>query len=230
MKLSRPRGFSLIEMLIVCSIFTLVTGVVAVLFTQGTYTYRHGETHLEMQRGGRALTQRIAPFLATMIDSAVPSLSPLRRNTNGSGGITLDQEMLLDTDYPEVYFLTTEDWLGPDYPSRTDSSTMALSTSDLGRFMYRIRYVDPSSTKMGDGEIFLERLVQSGTSDYTVEETRRLYNEKDEAVKNFRFVRVRSNLLQLRFDMENVTRSAQNQAQTTREEFRMTFNIPTQTL
>jgi len=229
-------------MLVVAATFSLITSVVAVLFTQGTYTYRHGESHLTMQRGGRLLAARVTPYLASVFDAVTPSLTPLWLDTDPSAAvITLGQRMPVnpsrgdpthtpvDPEASKLYFTTTEDWLGPGFPSQLTSSTMATSTADLRNFTYRIRYDDPSAAVMGDGQVLLERLIP-GAGGLQVEQTRRLYLEKNEALKDFRFVLARANLLQMEFTMQTSIRSAQNQEQITSENFRFTFNLPTKSL
>jgi prepilin-type N-terminal cleavage/methylation domain-containing protein len=244
-RLRKTSAFTLIEMLTVAALFSIITTVIAVLFSQGTYTYRHGENHLEMQRGGRYLAARITPYLASMIDAFTPTKTPLRKDIDPAANkiaFSATEEMgvdpnrgdpaspPVDPDAAMVYFTTTEDWLGPDYPSQLTSSTLALSTADLSNYTYRIRYSDPDPATMGDGEVLLERLLDAGGNDWVVDTDLRLYMEKQEAIENFRFVRVRSNLLQLRFGMQSVTKSAANQDQTVREEFRYTFNLPSKSL
>lgn len=242
--LRRPRaeGFTILEMLIVCALFSLITTMVALLFTQGTYTYRHGENHLMMQRGGRHLAARVTPYLASMFDAVNPSMTPLWLDTNAAASeITLGQRMPVNPDRGDpavtpvdpqarmVYFTTTEDWLGPDYPSNLTSSTLAATTADLRNHTYRIRYEDPNPNVMGDAEVLLDRLVDN-SGNLVVDESRRLYIEKDEALRDLRFVLVRANLLQLCFRMETMTKSAANVEQMAREEFRYTFNLPTKSL
>lgn len=239
---SRQEGFSLVEMLIVAATFSLITSVIAVLFAQGTYTYRHGESHLAMQRGGRLLAARVTPYLASMFDAVTPSLTPLWLDTDPSAAnIVLGQRMPVDPqrgdpnsppvdpEASKLYFTTTEDWLGGGYPSPLSSSTLAASTADLRNYPYRVRYEDPNPAELGDGQILLERLVANGPG-LQVEQKRRLYIEKNEGLENFRFVLARANLLQMEFTMRTAVRSAQNQRQVTSENFRFTVNLPTKSL
>lgn len=241
-RLAKKRGFSLIEMLIVLTVFSLITSVIAVLFTQGMFTYRHGESHLMMQRGGRILAGRVTPYLASMFDAVTPSLTPLWLDTDASAAnIVLGQRMPVnpargnpgtlpvDPEASKLYFTTTEDWLGVGYPSQFTSSTKATSTQDLRSYPYRVRYEDPNPAVFGDGQILLERLIPGGAG-LVVDQSRPLYIEKDESLKDFRFVLTRANLLQMEFTMQSRVRSAQNLDQVTNETFRFTFNLPTKSL
>ncbi len=146
----RAEAFTLIEMLVVVSMFGLIMGVIATLFAKGTQVYRHGETHIELQRSGRHLASRLTPYLVTAYDAYRPSIDPIVCPAG------------VNPDFPEnpadrvrvVRFYTTEDWLHADYDDRTDigrlgndqaplmpptiSSVSALSTADFTQYLYEI--------------------------------------------------------------------------------------------
>jgi prepilin-type N-terminal cleavage/methylation domain-containing protein len=146
------RGFSVLEMLIVCALIGLVTTAVALLFTKGTQIYRHGESHIEMQRAGRHLVTRLSPFVQSMFHSNSPTLSPL---------VNPD---VIGVSRPELVFRTTEDWFAIGYPAAANTSaTTATSISDLRNFFYRVRLVnDP--TDPNNGNVVLERLNCDSTT------------------------------------------------------------------
>lgn len=228
----RQRAFTIPEMLVVVTLFTIIGTVVAALFTRGNSAYRHGETHIEMQRYGRQVINRITPHASSMFDGRNPSALPI---------VAPPPDPALQTQ--TLTFYTTEDWLSLDYPSPTTSSTQVLDQAGLRnlRFVYQIRYDNPSKPGGGSGDVLLERLNPAtfdvatfdpnDPSTYAVTNSRVLVRRKvGETLKNFRFTRVRSTLVVLEFETEKETRSDANQPILINEKFRATFNLPSKSV
>lgn len=210
----QPKGFTLLEMLIVVSIFGTIATVVALLFSRGTSLYRHGETHIEMQRVGRHITARVTPYITSVFNAASPSASALL--------IPATADPNLDSNL--VRFRTTEDWLSTNYPSQLTSSRQATSTADLRNYIYQIQ-LD------ADSNVVLERLEEPTPGTFNVTDSTVLVRKKpSETISNLRFTLVRSNLLLLQFTASKVTRGESNQPMTVNEDFRITFNLPTKSV
>lgn len=211
------RGFTIVEVLIVASLFTIIGVVVASLFTRGASTYRHGETHIEMQRSGRTVVSRLTPFLSSIFNAANPTATALIVPASADPNPNPVPNL--------VRFRTTEDWLNPAYPSQTTSSRMALSTADLRNYTYQI-IQDANS-----GDVLLQKLEEPTPGTFNVLETRRLVRQKkSEEITNLRFTLARSNLLVMEFETVKETRGDGNQPMTVTEEFRVTYNLPTKTV
>ncbi len=232
----RPQAFSIIEILIVMTLISLVSGVVAVLFTKGTQIYRHSETHIEAQRNGRHLVAMMTPYLASarnVVPSAGAIIAPVVLGTGTA-----------------VIFKTSEDRNTPGYPSNTTSALGLTNLADflaLGNgvgFVYRIRFVQ-DATDRNDGNVVAERLNNSvafpdGTLPLTVtapviDHTRVLmFRKANEQIQDFTFTRPTRDLLQMSFTSLRNTQSAvtndaayEAQKERAREEFRATFSLPT---
>lgn len=210
----QAQGFSLLEMLIVVSIFGTVATVVTLLFSRGTSLYRHGETHIEMQRVGRHITARVTPYITSIFNASSPSASALL--------IPATADPAIETNL--VRFRTTEDWLSNSYPSQLTSSRLAASTADLRNYVYQIQ-LD------GDNHVVLERLEEPTPGTFNVTDSLVLVRKKpSETLSNLRFTLVRSNLLLLQFQVSKETRGDSNQPITVNEDFRITFNLPTKSV
>lgn len=210
----QKTAFTLIEMLIVVSIFAIVSTVVALLFSRGTSLYRHGETHIEMQRSGRHLTARVTPYITSMFNVNSPTASAMIVPA------TADPNL----ESPILRFRTTEDWLNAAYPSTLTSSMMAGSTSDLRSHIYQVQQAP-------DGNVVLERLEEPTPGTFNVTDTRVLLRKKpNETFSALRFTLVRSSLLVLKFETSKETRGDNNQPVTITEKFRITFNLPTKSV
>ena len=211
------KGFTIIELLIVASLFTVIGTVVAFLFTRGHSAYRHGESHIEIQRTGRDLGCWVTPFLGSMFH-AVPS------------GRTIIVPETTDPNIqrPFVQFRTTEDWLDGAYPSQTTSSRLAQGLGDLGVFEYRI------NQEAATGNILLEKMeltLDETAPSTTVLNTRTLVRQKaSETISNLQFTLQKSNLLLLTFRTSRETRGAANQPLTVNEDFQIVFNLPTKSV
>jgi prepilin-type N-terminal cleavage/methylation domain-containing protein len=242
MKRARHSGFSLTEMLIVMAIFSLVTTVVALLFSKGSHLYRHGEAHIEMQRSGRHLVSRLTPYIGSVFDSDNPTATPLRSPAGA------------DSSSPELVFNTTEDWFALDYPSAATSARLVPSIGNLNRFTYRVRRVN-DATDENDGNVVIERIDGDGAAPpYVVtlpllENTRVLLRPKPgesipacpitnasdpcpdppaEHARHFRFTW--ANDLKdgffLTFTARTTARSEAGLPVEINEDFRITFNLP----
>jgi prepilin-type N-terminal cleavage/methylation domain-containing protein len=238
----RATGFSLIEMLTVMALFATITTVVALIFNRGTFLYRHGEAHIEMQRMGRHLVSRLTPYIASVFDADNPSATPLR-----SPAFASDSS-------PELIFNTTEDWFAPDYPSPTTSARLVASIGDLQRFTYRVRRVN-SAGDPNDGNVVIERINGDGSAPpYVVtipviDNTRVLLRPKAgesipccpinnpntpcpspaaEHARHFKFTWAndRKNGFYLTFTARTTARSDAGQPIEINEDFRITFNLP----
>ena len=147
------RGFSLLEILIVCSLITLVTAVTISIFHRGTLLYRHGETHIELQRSARQLVTRLTPYIGSMFDADQPSQRPVRwPSLPGDANAT-----------PVLVFVSTEDWFAVDYPSPNTSAIEAPSDKELRKFGYQVRLLDLPSDR-NHGCFVLERLTDDATA------------------------------------------------------------------
>lgn len=220
MRRKTPKsGFTLPEILIVASVLVLIGLVVASLFSKGQHVYRHGETHIEMQRQGRRVIGRLAPYLNSMYDADLPVSLPILYPPP-------DPEQSSD----RVLFFTTEDWLADDYPSAT-SSSLAISAYeqvDALTFLYQVRLESAS------GNIVLERFAYNSATfslnnpaTYPLEKQFTIHRRRGvEAIANFRFKRPKATVLTLEFDIEDSSRSASNTSQELNEHFRTTFNLP----
>lgn len=205
------KGFTIIELLVVASLFTVIGTVVAMLFTRGNSTYRHGETHIEMQRSGRSIVARLTPYLSSVFNAASPSANPILVPAAADPNIH----------EPSVRFVTTEDWLSGSYPSQLTSATLATSTLDLRNFTYQIR-------QDSNGDVLLERLNETSPGTFAVTNTKTIQRQKkDESISNLQFTLVRSNLLLFQFETSKETRSTSNTPMTVKEDFRITYNLPT---
>lgn len=221
--MKRSHGFTLPELMIVMSIMLIIGGVVASLFTRGHSLYRHGETHIEMQRSGRIVIARITPYVSSMFDGDIPIGNPI---------VTPSPDPLATS--TDVVFFTTEDWLTPGYPSATTSSLAVVDHESLEslKFLYRVRLDDKDSG--GTGHVLLEKLsyneatfnAADPTTCPAVEELVLYRAREDEKLLNFRFSRVRAAVLTLEFQTEKTTRSDANQPIVITEDFRATFNLP----
>lgn len=208
----RPvKGFTIIEILIVASLFTIIGTVVALLFSRGNSTYRHGETHIEMQRAGRSIVARMTPYLSSVFNAANPYASPILVPATADPNISEDK----------VRFVTTEDWLSNNYPSQLTSATLATSTADLRNYTYQIQ-------QDGSGNVILERLEEPTPGNFNITDTRVLRRQKTkEQINNLRFSLVRSNLLLFQFETAKETRGEANTPVMVKEDFRITYNLPT---
>lgn len=149
---SHCRGFSLLEMIFVTVMVSLITSLVALLFNRGTEIYRHGESHIELQRSGRHLVERVTPIIAAMCDRDDVSTVPVLRLDSSP-----PQLLPSNTPQDQLLFYTTEDWFAIGYPTLTTSATLAVSPKTLGKFLYRIRKVTQASDR-NYGNVVLERL------------------------------------------------------------------------
>jgi prepilin-type N-terminal cleavage/methylation domain-containing protein len=226
----RPRGFTVVEMMIVCTLMGLVTTVVAMLFNKGHHLYRHGESHIELQRSGRHLVSRLTPYVSSVFDADNPSAVPLRR----PAGASLSS--------PELVFNTTE-----------DSARLAPAIKDLEKFTYRVRVVDADdATDENRGCVVIERLEGDGAAPpYVVstplrENSRVLLRPKqDESIpvcpggdsdactepdhdRHFRFTWANDlkNGFYLSFSIRTTVRGEVGQDMEIFEDFRITFNLP----
>lgn len=236
---SKPDGFTLIEMLVVVTLFGLIMAVITTLFTKGTQVYRHGESHIELQRSGRHIAARLTPYLATMYDAYVP----------GSEPILVPPGVHPDNTFGFVRFLTTEDWLGEDYDLAarppTVSTLSAQNSSDLRRHIYQIGLNQ-------EQDLILNRLTTLTPLDPDIDpnfrnptfvptptDTRAIVRAKNRNTDNpevfedrngnpaFEFLYPRRNLLLLRYSISKNTRGPNNQLMRITEPFRITFNLPT---
>ncbi len=212
---SKPQwGFTISELLIVASLFTIIGTVVAFLFSRGNSAYRHGESHIEMQRAGRTVVARVTPFISSVFNAASPTAAAIRLPA------TADPNIHENT----VRFFTTEDWLAPTYPDVNTSSTLANSTADLRNFTYQI-------LQDNNGNVVLQKLNEPTPDTFNVANTKVLVRRKaDETISNLQFTLVRSNLLVMEFQTSRQTRGDGNQPMTVKEDFRITFNIPTKSV
>lgn len=207
------RGFTISELLIVASLFTIIGTVVAFLFSRGNSAYRHGESHIEMQRAGRQVVARVTPFISSVFNAASPSTNPIRLPAAADPNVNTTS----------VIFTTTEDWLSLDYPDAVTSSTLAASTADLRNYTYRI-------TQDNNGNVVLHQLDEPTPDTFNITNTKVLVRQKQsEQISNLRFTLVRSNLLVMEFQTSRETRGDANQPMTVTEDFRITFNLPTKT-
>lgn len=147
------RGFSLLEILIVSSMITLVTAVTISIFHRGTLLYRHGETHIELQRSARQLVNRLTPYIGSMFDADQPSARPIDLPANPGEAFATDT----------LVFCSTEDWFHPDYPSPgvapspATSAIAATGVESLGRYGYQVRLLNQPGDR-NHGCFVLERL------------------------------------------------------------------------
>lgn len=237
----RSLGFSLIEMLTVMALFATITTVVALIFNRGTFLYRHGESHIEMQRLGRHLVSRLTPYISSAFDPDSPTKVPLHSPQSAA------------VSSPELVFNTTEDWFAPDYPSPATSARLAPSVESLQRFTYRIRRVnDPAN--VNNGNVVVERLNGDGTPPYVVtapplDNTRVVLRPKEgetipccpisnptdpcpsppaEHARHFKFSWANDgkNGFYLTFTARTTTRGEAGIPIEVNEDFRITFNLP----
>ena len=211
------RGFTLLEILIVATLFTIIGAVVASLFTRGASTYKHGETHIEMQRNGRRIVARLTPYFNSAIKVGIPLGAPAIINPQAG----------------EVTFSTTEDWFDPNYPSPTTSATLAPNVGALNEFYYRVRQDGT------EGDIFLEKVTETLPSPSpptrsftTVDSLRILRQKKNERIKNLRFSLIGTGtLLLMEFETTKMTRGDDDDSAgageiRVEEKFRITYNLP----
>lgn len=224
-KATRSGGFTVVEMLIVCSLLGLVTTVVALLFNKGSLIYRHGEAHIEMQRSGRHLVSRLTPFMGSMFDRDDASKTPVLLPANAGSSS------------PELVFNTTEDWFAVGYPSPTTSAIEASSVSNLGKFTYRVRLIN-DATDSNNGNVVLERIDGDGsagppynTTLPVIDNTRVLLRGKPgETIENFAFEwpnNLTDDLIRLTFTTRTHARGeTSGKPMEINEDFRITFNLP----
>ena len=218
----KRKGFTLLEILIVMSVFSIIATVVATLYTRGFSVYRHGESHIELQREGRNAIARMTPYISSMFDADLPVGLPM---------LEPPSDPTQEADH--VTFFSTEDWLAKDYPSPTTSSLEVKSYEGIESltFLYRI------ATDQ-QGNIVLERLdydkdtfTPEALGSLPVTDRRVLLQlPKGEEMASFRFYRPRSTVLSLDFEIRKSTRSDANTPLQLREQFRTTFDLPYSTL
>ena len=221
---ARLRGFTILELTIVFSIFLIIGIVVANLFTHGSAVYRHSEGHIEMQRTGRLAIARMTPYVSSMFDGDLPLELPIIQPPSEP-----------DAESDRLIFRSTEDWLGNGYPSPQTSSLYVQSHDEIEglTFLYQIRYQAPVGA--GErGEILLEKLnYDQATFDaanpatYPVISSKSLYRLKDnEAINEFVFKRLRATVVTLDFKLNTTVKSEVKSPVDVTEDFRATFNLP----
>ena len=224
MKRAFLRGFTILEMAIVFSIFLIIGIVVANLFSHGSAVYRHSEGHIEMQRTGRLAIARMTPYASSMFDGDLPLELPI-----------VQPPAEPDAESDRLIFRSTEDWLGAGYPSPQTSSLYVQSHEDIEglTFLYQIRYQAPVSP-VDRGKILLEKLnYDQATFDpadpatYPVSSSRTLYGLKEnEEITEFVFKRLRATVVTLDFKLKTTVKSEVKAPVEVIEDFRATFNLP----
>jgi type II secretory pathway pseudopilin PulG len=157
MRITRKKlpkhGFTLLETLVVCGLFSVITTFLVVFYRSADVEFSQSMTTMSMSERAREVATKIIPYASTAVPCSVSQVafiySPL-----DSSSLSVDPTMS-----PSVYdldFCTSNDLLVP-----TDQGSIANCRGTETYLRYRIRF-DPTS-----GFLYLERVnetLATGTS------------------------------------------------------------------
>ncbi len=156
------RGFSLMEVLVVCALMSAISLFTIVLYKTAIGDFEHASTKLSMSNYARRASQKIAQILATA--------SSRRPGTPVPEAFYCPDDSSSGTEYTFVDFLSTSNYIRTaatevSYAFDTGIGTVPGYTS---LFRYRMAWTDAPIGNIARNSVYLERL-QLNPNDATIQ-------------------------------------------------------------
>ena len=216
---SCKRGFTLPELMVACTLISMVSVALLGIFHQATGSTNLSSTRMSLSQRTINAFRRIQPFLVSAFGSAPGGLDSVQYPSVGTSKVNT------------VVFSSTEDFLDPSYPENTPAgnvtssihweSTGAYTPASHPLFFYRFSFVPPPNVVANQmqpgpdyGSVVLERASgDARTNDFSSPSARRLIvrGEQESVLESFHFSRPTANVIQINARMRGVSRGPDGQ-------------------